>query len=481
MKALVFVDHDIVCRHFLMNEAFRPLMQAAEVRFILSDDGGRRIKVDPASLVSGAAIEFVPVEPERVQIWRWALFADQLKRWPGRAEAQVRKLRWRRLGWKAATMLTVAGLPGIEPLFWQWIRKRLSRHPNHALTALLDREKPDVIIHPRGLEGVFINDLVEESRARNIPLVVAMNSWDNPSTKRAVVGQPDWLLVWGEQTRDHAVRFMRMLPEKAISFGAAQFDIFREKPRVDRETFARRHDIDPSAKIILFAGSSARTDEFAALSALEQAIEGGVLPDACVIYRPHPWGEGGRGGERIATAQWRHVRVHEAMRDYVARLVNGPAGMTLPDYRDTNDVLSVIDIVVSPLSTILVEGMLHGKPIVVFAPEGTEGSEILSNRLPQFHFEEFLAVPQVGRASNFEQLITSLQTLIDPVKGPEIGAELRRASTEFVKPFDRPWGERLVDFLQTVVLGAGGRRDADRAAVSGMSVSPRRTMSGITR
>ena len=452
MKALVFIDHDIVCRHFLMNAAFHPLIQVADVRFVLPDDGGRRIKFDPAASVKGAAIDLIPVDPGRVQIWRWALFADQLKRRPGRAQAEVRRLRWRRLGWKAAAMLTAAGFPGIEPLFKRWIAKRLALRPNRALSDMLDREKPDVIIHPSVLEGVFINDLVEESRARGIPLVVVMNSWDNPSTKRAVVGQPDWLLVWGPQTRDHAVRFMRMTPEKAVPFGAAQFDVFRELPRIDRATFAARHGIDSASKIILFAGSSARTDEFAALSALDEAIERGELPGAAAIYRPHPWGEGGRGGERIATARWRHVKIHEAMRGYVARLASGPIGLTLPDYRDTNDLLSVVDVIVSPLSTILVEAMLHAKPVVVFAPEGPEGSEILNNRLPQFHFEEFLAIPQVGRAKTFDQLIAALRPRIDPVRGPAIGAALGHIADEFVSTFDRPWGNRLVDFLADKVV-----------------------------
>ncbi|RPH54511.1 MAG: hypothetical protein EHM89_18480 [Acidobacteria bacterium] len=301
------------------------------------------------------------------------------------------------------------------------------------------------------LEGVFINDLVQQSRTRGIPLVIVMNSWDNPSTKRAVVGQPDWLLVWGPQTRNHAIRFMQMPPERAVPFGAAQFDIFREKPRVDRATFAVRHEINSTSKIILFAGSSARTDEVAALSALDRAIEEGKLPRAAVVYRPHPWGEGGRNGARIASARWRHVKIHEAMRDYVTRLATGPVGMTLPDYRDTNDLLSVIDIVVSPLSTILVEGMLHAKPVVVFAPQGVQGSEILNNRLPQFHFEDFLAVPHVGRAATFDELVAVLRPLVEAVEGSPIGAELRRAGEEFVASFERPWGERFVEFLESEV------------------------------
>jgi hypothetical protein len=43
-----------------------------------------------------------------------------------------------------------------------------------------------------------------------------MNSWDNPSSKAFIVGTPDRLFVWGEQTKQHAVRYLQM-PEESPS------------------------------------------------------------------------------------------------------------------------------------------------------------------------------------------------------------------------------------------------------------------------
>ena len=37
-----------------------------------------------------------------------------------------------------------------------------------------------------------------------------MNSWDNPSTKRSIVGNPDWFFVWGDQTKNHAIKYMNI-------------------------------------------------------------------------------------------------------------------------------------------------------------------------------------------------------------------------------------------------------------------------------
>ena len=449
MKVLIFIDHDIICRHFLMNGVLAPVVRNADVRFVFPDDSGRRVTLDPAMLPLGAPFERLPIDAQRVQMWRWQLFADQLKWRPGRAEREIRRIRRRFLHWKSSILLTVAGLPPIEPLFLKWLGRELAQRPNRALEALLDRERPDVIVHPSVLEGVFINDLIERGAARGIPVVVAMNSWDNPSTKRAVVGNPDRLLVWGPQTVEHAKRFMHMPARNVVQFGAAQFDVFRENPRIDRTAFAAEHDCNPALPIVLFAGSSAKTDEFGALSSLDAAIEDGRIPRATIIYRPHPWGRGGRDGGRIAGANWKHVRIHSATRDYVARLATETkVGMTLPDYRDTHDVLSVVDVVVSPMSTILLEAMLHAKPVVVFTPRDADGSQSLEDRLPLTHFDDFLAVEAVNRAVSRDELIGLIARLVDPAVGPAMGERSRRAAHQFVTPFEEPWGERLLVLLR---------------------------------
>src|SRR6185436_20144123 len=97
-----------------------------------------------------------------------------------------------------------------------------------------------------------------------------MNSWDNPSTKRAIIGQPDWLLVWGPQTRQHAIKYMGMDPARAVVFGAAQFDVYRRPPRVSRDEFCRAQRVSATKRLLLYAGSSKGTDEFEHLRMIEQ-------------------------------------------------------------------------------------------------------------------------------------------------------------------------------------------------------------------
>ena len=457
VKVLVFIDHDIICRHFILNGALAELVRRADVLFVFPGDDGKRVKLNLEQLPLGAPFVRLPIDPQRQQTWRWLLYADQLRPRGGEHEAAIRRMRWATLGWKAASLLTLGGMPVGSTVLHGIAARRFARRPNRELAWLLARERPDVIFHPTVLDGVFVNDLIAESKSAAIPLVFAMNSWDNPSTKRSVVGSPDKLLVWGEQTRRHAVRFIGTKEDDVVSFGAAQFDVFSEPPRVDRSRFCAAQGIEESRKIVLFAGSNAKTDELAALELLDEAIANGRAGPITILYRPHPWGGGGKGGERLAAKQWRHVVVDRAMRGYLEGLSAGGPTMTLPDYRDTHDLLCHVDAVVSPLSTILLEAVLHGKPIAAYVPDLNVGN--ISAMIPLLHFDEFFALEDVVVARGGDALLRALPKLTSK-EGEERGARLRTIAAQFVEPFSRPWCERIVDFLAAVA----GRQSEQMAA-----------------
>ncbi len=362
----------------------------------------------------------------------------------------MRRFYRRVLGWKAALLYTLISLPGV----YQWHRHRviatITAQPYRSLEVLIEEHQPDVLIHPSTLEGEYINDLVETSQSCDIPLMVIMNSWDNPSTKNAVVGNPDWLLVWGPQTKQHAIDFVGMRADRVIEFGAAQFDVYRQPPRIDRDEFCVRHQIDPARKILLYAGSSKETDEYSHLEALEEAIDQARLTNLVVVYRPHPWGNGGKNGGRIIERQWRHIRIETTMRAYLEGVRDGNKAMSLPDYRDTHDVLSSIDALVSPLSTIILEGALHGKPTLCFLPVEETEARHLQLVLPLKHFEDMFNSPEFPTARGLPELIPGVAALLSRVGDDAYSARLAEACSHFVTPFDRPYGERLTEFCEKI-------------------------------
>jgi hypothetical protein len=452
MKCLVCVDHDIIYRNFVQSGAFDRLARTAELTFVFPDSP--RITVDLAG-VPHPWVK-IPVDMGRAFLWR-RLFQVTQTRWrPGTNWRAIRAGQRYILGWKGSIQIGFLALPGIFGLYRRHLLARLRGSSNLPLERLVHERRPDILLLPTVLDGPFLNDLIDIGRRRGIPTVAIMNSWDNPSTKRAVFGSPDWLLVWGPQTRDHAIRYVGMDPQRVVNFGAAQLDVFRQAPRYDRAVLCARYGIDPRRQVILYAGSTKHVDEFGHLVLLDKAIAAGELPDVAIIYRPHPWGLCGRGGQRFATHNWQNVFLDASMQDYVEQVGHGEARMNLADYRDSHDLLSAIDALVSPMSTILLEAAMHGKPILCFQ-SGMRSNESMRVRVNQAQFAELFRNEEVLVCGD-DDFLAGMRRLAGLAVDPGIGERMRAMCEEFVSTFDARFAERLPVFLQEILLKSSNNK-----------------------
>ena len=450
MKILIFIEHDIIIRHFIHSGVFSVLTQKHDVKFIFPEKGHKRVQSDIEALNLDAPYKHLQSNLRRQELWKRLYLADRLYFRPGKQFRALRHVFRKAIGPKATLIYSVLSLPGVFQILRHWVMRQIAKTPHTDMENLLDQEQPHLILHPSILHGVFISDLTDLCEKHDIPLVVIMNSWDNPSTKKAMVGQPDHLLVWGEQTKRHAIKFMNTPEDSVIKFGAAQFDIYRSPSLMTRAEFCKRHDIETDAKIVLYAGSSKETDEFQHLVNIDRAIDDGALDKTVIVYRPHPWGGGGRDGARFLDHDWVNVRIEESMRAYLELVRDGTATISLPDYRHTHDVLSNIDALVSPLSTIIVEGALHQKPVLCFLPEEESGASHFQQAAPLIHFEDMYAMDEILVAVGQAQLLPKLKELILHCGDVEFTQRLQTACSFFVEPHSEPYGQRLVDFVESI-------------------------------
>lgn len=452
LKILVFLDHDIMIRHFIRSGTFEPIMYAHDVRFLFPQPGYKnnsRVSIDPKSLGLGERVGHLTVHQERLRLWTKLSHVSRMRWKPGLHHATMRNLIRTSIGPGHIREYSILALPGIYHVFLWRTLSALKALPNESLEDILDCERPDLIVHPTVLFGPYMHDLSEATARRKIPFVAIMNSWDNPTSKSNMYLKPEWLLVWGEQTKAHARRYLKMDPEKVVVFGAAQFEVYRDPPRITREEFCQRHGLDPRKALLLYAGSSKDTDEFRHLSMLDAAIEAGELGNTVVVYRPHPWGGGGKDGGRIIDHEWRHVVVEDSMRDYLVAVRDKGYSASHPDYRITRDVLTSIDALITPLSTIILEAALLGKPPLCFLPIDDDAEHFRLSQ-PLVHFKEIYEMPEFLVAKGSGELVEQTSALLARV-GDRAFAERLRASTHFfVGPFDEPYGERLVKFVESI-------------------------------
>jgi len=453
-KILVFVDADVIVRHFLDSGAFSDLSSTYDVVLVFPPDNWKRI-------INSSDINRwrfracrVEISETRRSLFKKLFFIDQARQ---RRDPEWRGIRngWMALvGWKAGLMFSGLSFPLIRQIANAWYKRQLKSMPPKELQMLFDKECPDIILHPSTFEGYFINDLIELTQLRNIPMILLMNSWDNPCLKRNAIGIPDAVVVWGEQTKRHAEKFMGIPPERIHIFGAAQFQIFRDYPTKTKDEVYEINGILPDKLAILYAGSSKGNQEFTHLRLLNVAIDRGLLKGVTVIYRPHPYGVAKEDARAILSGELTHIVIDHSMRGFMLDIANGVnQGFYITPYDETHNLLSAVDAVISPLSTMLIEAGLHGKPVMCFIPEEEDDKSAWRVLRNVIHFKELLQHRNVQVVRTHQEFIPAAQMLISNVENRDKAYDIKDSMKFFVGFTDQPYStsiKTLVDHHVTI-------------------------------
>ncbi len=455
-RIAVFIDHDILIRHFVLNRVLAPLSGEHRVVYVFPAKH-KRVRMDLEAL-GPCLYRTVPVSEERAYLYRRLYHATVLKQLRGTGDYAIVVRFWRdALGRKAF----------LESWFYSWRltyqyyqKKMLARvGEDRELSVLLAAEEPDILLHPTVLEGLFVGDLLRWGKDHGTPTVFVMNSWDNPATKAMIMGYPTRLVVWGEQTRQHAIGHMGMPPERIACLGAAQFDVFRKSPKEDAEGYRRRLGIPAGRKVLLYAGSSKGLNETQHLVALDHAIERGDLSNCVVLYRPHPWRAYPEGEPDFCSLTWRHVLLEPSMEAcYKSSRGADRIRVDLANYEDTHTALNAVNAVISPLSTILLEAALHGKPVGAYLPdEDMKSNKFLFAAANMAHFREFFERVDCVKCESADRLVEDCRRLLEKTDEPGIDKKLKKQCEYFVTPSDRPYADRLNELIRCIVSDANRR------------------------
>lgn len=452
-RVLVFIDHDIILRHFVLSGVLRALEEAHDVLWVFPDRH-RRVTHDPGDLPIGRH-RTVAVSESRLHGYRRLYHASVLRMLRGTRDQRAIFAFWREvLGRRAFWTSWAMSWPGGYQLYRRRMLARIGEP--EPVNALIDEEKPDVIVHPTVLEGLFVSDLVHAGRARGVPTVFLMNSWDNPAVKAMTVGTPDRLVVWGEHSRRLAHERLGMPLADVLVFGAAQFEVYRRPPAEAPDAYRARLGVPDGDRLLLYAGSSKGLDETAHLAALEAAIESGRLARCTVLYRPHPWRARLDSEEDFYARRWRHVMMAPDMADYYRRHRAGETSIYLADYAETHVTLSAVDAVVSPLSTILLEAGLHGKPMLAYLPDEDMTQNVaMFSMAKTVHFRDFFERVDCLRCEDPAALVTDCARLLERAGDPAITERLRRQCGFFADTSGPSYADRLDGLIGELCRRAG--------------------------
>jgi glycosyltransferase involved in cell wall biosynthesis len=470
-KALVFIDYDMLIRHFVLNGTFDEIARTHEITYVFHRDttSEKQGIFNDISALDLKNVEYFDVPRQRMGAW-WKLNAATILH--NQAGTPNHKPRKQRLvsvsGWLRTQYYSLLALPGI----YDWFRKReLARLGMlEPLSDFVREHNPDIVIHPSILSGFFIQDLGPVCADLDIPFVVLMNSWDNPSGKAVVSSLPDCLVVWGPQTRQHAEAYLGIPPERVKSFGAAQFQIYRQPVTESDAELRVAFGVPPDIPILLYAGVSKSVNETNHLRALDAAIEAGEIPPCHIIYRPHPWrGVLVEGETSFFDIPFRHITLDPSMTEFYRRVVNeGVMEFYLADYDVTRRLLHLTAGTIAPLSTIMLETTMFGNPVLMYFPQ-----EELENKFGKYnnitfklaHFAEFWDCEGIEQCFDPEDLAQAVTRLIENAQDENIRAGLRAHAAQFVVLDGPDYATRLASLIDELA--------GDESALAGAAASPK--------
>jgi len=447
-KIQIFLETDITIRHFLLSGVLQTLEDKYEVQYVFPRHS--RVSFDVESL-NLSNFKYIDTDNKRLTRLRNLIKVEGIRKAKRNPKYDFLLGIWEGILTPGTfKYLEKRSRNYIYPFFK--LKNELMMTDYKEIQNIIDEFSPDIIIHPSVLEGLFITDLIKESKERNIELLVLMNSWDNPSTKSTVRGVPDYLAVWGDQTKTHAEEFMGMPKDRILKWGSAQFDIYNDKPTIDREEFCRLHGIDASKKIILYAGSSKSINEIEHLQLLEKAVSSGELENCHVVFRPHPWRAVVEDEEDFFSIPWKHVSMDINMIDTFkfSKSKEGSNKINLTSYMDTHNILSSCDMLISNISTILLEAALHGLPVMcMVSDEEVKTKTFLRVTLNSLYFKEILSELDIPRCTNHEELIPNLKKLVDQSLDPKFKDFQLGRTSYFIERNGMTYKQMLNDFVSS--------------------------------
>jgi CDP-glycerol glycerophosphotransferase (TagB/SpsB family) len=246
---------------------------------------------------------------------------------------------------------------------------------------------------------------------------------------------------------------MGMNPERVLCLGGAQFDHYRRAPLQSAEEYKRQIGVPAGKKILVYAGSSKGLNETRHLEMLENAIQQGIIKNTVVLYRPHPWRAFPENEKDFFDMHFQHVIMDPNMVDcYKNYRGSNRLFIELADYEHTHTLLNAVDAVISPLSTILLEATMHGKPTAAYLPdEDMKQNKWLFTFSNMVHFREFFQHVDCLKCEDASRLVSDCKTLLDRAAQPGIAEKLKEQSKPFIYMSRESYGERVNQLVSDIL------------------------------
>jgi hypothetical protein len=204
--------------------------------------------------------------------------------------------------------------------------------------------------------GADFGDLVWVARQLKIPVVGLQENWDNLSTKTFILEEPDYFLVWGDQSAGHLRSVHRLFKTEVRTIGSPRFaPYYRNSGAIPTVSMEDGTKVElPEEQFILVAGTGDGIDDEMLVRLVASTISTTAKHEnhkqRKIVYRPHPL---------TRTA----VDCHRLQQDFENLLIdNGPEAGAFGHH---NSLVASASLVINHFSTLTIESLICGTPVMV--------------------------------------------------------------------------------------------------------------------
>ena len=284
--------------------------------------------------------------------------------------------------------------------------------PSPAFSAFFDRYRPDALFSTDATDKYDVQ-FMHHARARGIPIISMVRSFDNLTKLGILRIIPDLLLVWSEELKRYAIDY-HDVPEEAVEVvGVPHYDRYKNGSRMPRSEFLRRYHLTPAKKIIFFSPTGA--PRLMHNDADRTTLEILSRMEATVFVRLPPTNP----VEGIEDRKWpANVTLEKPGVAFDAGSLND-AVLTPDDDQTLADELAVSDLVVCGPSTIAIDASVFDKPTILLNFDGHPGEPYLDDAYETYqanHMQSIIRSGGVRMANSEAELIGWIRKyLADPL------------------------------------------------------------------
>jgi hypothetical protein len=215
------------------------------------------------------------------------------------------------------------------------------------LTSVLKEISPDVVVYVSSLYEYTSIPISKFCHDNKIPYLLITDNWDNISSKRTLWENPDFVGVWGQQSRIMACKLNNLDDSQLLHIGSPRMTpLFNMEPLPKNPT--------QTLKKVLFVGSSLVIDENEIIMKILKEIKLS-FQEFQLIYRPYPWRAHAISEEILQNA---HFELDPSIQENV---LAGKSDNFDPHFFEYAKMLHEADLVIGCLTTMVLEAAMIGK------------------------------------------------------------------------------------------------------------------------